>query len=67
MSTEQFNSLLRTLLKVAGTALATHGMVKASSIVNSEDVIGAALLLGGVLWSHLKHGEPPEPPAEPKK
>ena len=66
MSMEQFNSLLRTLLKVLGTALATHGMVKSANLVNSEDVIGAALLLGGVLWSHLKHSEPPQLPAEPK-
>lgn len=61
MNQDQFLSLLRTVLKVSGSALAAHGATKAASIVNAEDVIGAVLLIGGALWSHFHHTESPAP------
>lgn len=62
MNQDQIFSLVRTVLKVLGTFLATHGAVKAAGIVNSEDVIGFILAGVGVLWSHVKHaGDPPAP------
>jgi len=57
MNLDQFNSLVRSLLKVAGAALAAHGLSAAASIVNSQDVIGLALVLAGVVWSHFTHSE----------
>ena len=41
-------ALLRQILTVAGTALATKGLVKASDI---EPVIGALLTIGAAIWS----------------
>lgn len=55
MNSSQFLSILRTALKVLGSALATHGAQKAAALINSEDVIGLVLLIGGVWWSHCNH------------
>ena len=60
MNLDQFNSLVRSLLKIIGTALAAHGLNHAAGVVNSQDFIGAALLVAGLLWSHYEHaGNPP--------
>jgi hypothetical protein len=55
MNQTQTASLIRTLLKVVGTALATHGLTTAASIINSEDVIGLIVMAYGVILSHLEH------------
>lgn len=55
MNQDQFYSTLRTLLKIIGSALATHGLTKAAGIVNTEDFIGLVLALAGVVWSHYNH------------
>lgn len=55
MNQTQTSSLIRTILKVAGTALATHGLTTAGSILNSEDVIGLIIMAYGVILSHLEH------------
>ena len=57
MNKDQLNSLIRTLLKVIGSALTTHGLSNAASLVNSEDMIGLILLVAGLIWSHYHHGE----------
>ena len=57
MNLDQFNSLIRSLLKVAGAALAAHGLTAAASIVNSQDVIGFVLVLAGMAWSHFTHSD----------
>ena len=58
MNQEQINSLVRTVLKIAGTALAAHGMTTSANLVNSEDVFGAAVLLVGLWQSHQTHADP---------
>lgn len=64
MNFDQLTSLLRSLLKIAGSALAAHGLTQAASIVNGEDCIGVVLALGGLAWSHWEHGaDAPPPPA----
>jgi hypothetical protein len=59
MNKDQINSAVRTLLKVIGSALVTHGATKAASIVNSEDVIGLVITVIGLLWSHFEHAPVP--------
>ncbi len=59
MNLDQFNSLLRSLLKIIGSALAAHGLGQAAGIVNGEDFIGLVLLVAGLVWSHFQHGETP--------
>jgi hypothetical protein len=56
MNKEQTDSLIRSVLKIAGTALAAHGLTVSASIVNSEDVFGVIVLLVGVWQSHQHHG-----------
>lgn len=58
MNEDQINSLVRTVLKIAGTALAAHGLSASASLVNSEDVFGAIVLLVGLLQSHQTHADP---------
>jgi len=66
MNQDQFLSAVRTVLKIAGSALATHGATKAASIVNSEDVIGLVLLIAAAAWSHFAHkSDPPTAPPMP--
>jgi len=60
MNTDQINSLIRTVLKVLGTALATHGLTNAAGILNSEDFIGLVLLIVGVISSHSWHSSAPD-------
>lgn len=49
------SSLTRTLLKVAGGALATYGAMSAADVANlihlMEAAVGAALALWGAIWS----------------
>lgn len=62
MNIDQLQSLLRSLLKIAGSALMAHGLTQAAGIVNGEDFIGVVLALGGLAWSHWEHGADAQPP-----
>ncbi len=59
INSDQLNSLIRTALKVLGSVLLTHGLTSAANIINSPDVIGAVLLIAGIIASHLNHSSPP--------
>lgn len=68
MNTDQLNSFIRSLFKVIGAGLATHGFMTAANIVNSQDIIGLVLTAIGVLASHNWHKDtlttpPPAPTA----
>ena len=52
MNTDQFNSLIRSIIKIIGAALVAHGLTNAGSIVNSPDVIGVIMTIAGLVWSH---------------
>ncbi|HVU07857.1 MAG TPA: hypothetical protein VHG89_04860 [Verrucomicrobiae bacterium] len=62
MNQDQFFSLIRSLLKVIGAALAAHGLAQAAGIVNSEDFIGFVLVVAGLVWSHFTHSTADSPP-----
>lgn len=53
--TPQVSNVLRILLKIIGTICAYHGATKAAAIVNSEDVLGLVMAIGGVAWSLLSN------------
>lgn len=65
MNTDQINSFIRTLFKIVGSALVTHGMTKTGDLLNSEDIIGLVITIIGVLASHNWHKEtaPTSPPS----
>lgn len=56
MNSDQINSLIRSILKIAGAALAAHGLTKAAAIVNAEDTIGVAMTIVALVMSHASHG-----------
>ncbi len=56
MNQDQVNSLIRTVLKIAGSVLMTHGLTQYATLVNSPDVCGLAVLLVGLWLSHQTHG-----------
>lgn len=60
---DQFLSLVRSILKIAGSALTAHGLTQAASWVNSEDVTGVIITLAGLFWSHWEHS--PDAPTTP--
>lgn len=64
MNLSQINSIVRTLLKIIGTALVTHGATNAGNIVNSEDIIGLVLTIVGLIWSHYAHTPEPVPSSQ---
>lgn len=53
----QVNSIIRTVLKIAGALLAQRGLTQAANLVNSEDVIGLLLVLAGVVMSWWEHNK----------
>jgi len=57
MNRDQRDSLIRSILKVAGAIAIAHGSTKAASIINSEDVFGLIVLLVGLLQSHQFHAD----------
>ena len=66
MNTDQFNSLIRSIIKIIGAALVAHGLTNAGSIVNSPDVIGVIMTIAGLVWSHYSLSTPATtPPASP--
>ena len=60
-------SLIRTILKIVGSALATHGLQKEAEWLNSEDIAGAVILLVGIILSMKHHAGAPEGPVDVKK
>ena len=56
MNNDQLNSLIRSVLKIAGAIAVAHGATKAAAIINSEDVIGVIVILAGALQSYRFHG-----------
>lgn len=52
-------SMLRTVLKIAGTALASHGVLDAMDLpalqIAVESVAGGLIALAGIYLSHKKH------------
>lgn len=55
MNTDQTLSLVRSLMKLIGGALLTHGATKAAAIVNAEDCIGLVMTIIGFIASHITH------------
>lgn len=55
MNTDQLNSFVRSVLKIAGAILVAHGAGKAAAIVNTEDVAGIVVTLVGLFMSHQQH------------
>jgi hypothetical protein len=58
MNKDQVNSLIRSLLKIAGAWLVAHGLSEYASLVNSDDVFGLLVLLVGMWQSHQRHAMP---------
>jgi len=57
MNRDQRDSLIRSILKVAGAIAVARGSTKAASIINSEDVFGLVVLIVGLLQSHQFHAD----------
>jgi GTP cyclohydrolase I len=56
MNKDQFESVMRTILKAVGASLVTAGQVQTPEMqANMETVIGAAVFLAGLLWSQFNH------------
>jgi hypothetical protein len=56
MNPDQRDSLIRSILKIAGTAALAHGLAATSTWINSEDAAGLIILLVGLWQSHIFHG-----------
>ena len=65
MNKDQTTALVHSLVKIVGSALATHGFTKAAGTLNSEDVIGAIVMVIGVILAHTATGAKSSPPAPP--
>lgn len=50
-------SIIHTLLKIVGSALAAHGATKSAAFVNSEDCVGLIMALVGV-WLSYRSNQP---------
>ena len=48
----QIASIIRTVFKLAGAALVTHGVIDEGSV---EPIIGGLLAVAGIVWSHFEH------------
>lgn len=59
MNQDQITSIIRSILKIAGSALAAHGLTNAANLVNGEDVAGVAIAVAGLVWSHYNHSSTP--------
>lgn len=53
----QYLSLIHTVLKLLGAALAAHGATKAAAVVNGEDVTGLVMAVVGI-WLSWKANTP---------
>jgi hypothetical protein len=61
MNQDQINSLIRSLLKIAGSVLVARGLTVYANIVNTEDVAGLLVGVVGLWQSHEHHGEHTRP------
>ncbi len=57
MNQDQTDSIVRTVLKIAGAWLLQHGLTTQASLVNSPDVCGLIVLLIGFWQSHQSHAD----------
>lgn len=53
----QYLSLIHTVLKLLGAALAAHGATKAAAVINGEDVTGLVMAVVGI-WLSWKSNTP---------
>jgi len=58
-NSDQMSSLVRSLFKIFGAALAVHGYATAAGLFNSETIIGAVAVILATVFSHLIHGSDP--------
>jgi hypothetical protein len=58
MNKDQIVSLVTSVLKIAGAALAAHGATKAAAFINAEDVSGAIIAVVTVVYSHWYNATP---------
>ena len=56
MNTDQFLSIVRTVMKIVSGILIAHGLQGTADMINSADVTGSILLIVSCLWSHFNHG-----------
>ena len=54
MNSEQLQSLLRTLLQIAGTAIVAHGTLGINGAM-WEQISGGVIMLAPIVWSMLAH------------
>jgi hypothetical protein len=55
MNTDQFQSLIRSGMKVFATWLALHGYAQFGNALNTPDVIALIILAASFIWSHFSH------------
>lgn len=55
MNTSQISSLIRSLMKLASGAFIAHGYLRLGNLMNTEDIIAAAIGFVVCIWSHLEH------------
>ncbi len=58
MNSDQISSLVRSLMKIIAGILAAHGLQDTATLLNTPDIISAALLIVSLLWSHFNHSAP---------
>ena len=63
MNQDQIDSVVRSLVKVAGGILTAHGLTATAAIVNSQNVIellvGIVMAVAGFYASHTSNSVPP--------
>jgi hypothetical protein len=59
MNPNQIQSLVRSVLKLVGAILVTHGATAYAAILNTEDVAGLVVTLVGLYMSHEQHAPKP--------
>jgi hypothetical protein len=64
MNKDQIVSLVTSVLKITGAALAAHGATKAAAFLNAEDVIGAIIAVVTVIYSHWYNATPSMKPMD---
>lgn len=55
MNTDQISSLVRSVILLVGSILATYGLTKAAGIANSESFIGVAITITTLVYNHFYH------------
>jgi len=57
MNQDQFVSLVTSVLKIAGSALAAHGLTADAQWLNGQDVTGVVLTISTVIFSHFYNAD----------